>query len=360
MSLLGVLFAGGGSRRFGAPKALARLHGRPLWAFGVDALRPCGRGVVALANDPAVARALPVETRSDVRQGQGPMGGLETALLWAQETSSAGALILGCDMPWVGQGPVTAILEEWDAEGVVSVEADGRWGFEPLCSAVPTSALEEVSRRLDEGALELGGALSAMGPRILPSRADWSDAFRSVNRPSDLPPPTVAVVGNKKSGKTTVAVALIAELERRGRRVMSAKHGHHFRLDAEGTDSWRHRHEGRAERVLLAGPEGFALQGSWGDAGEPDLEVLGCSHLAGAELIIAEGFRTSRVPKVEVWRRRAQPEPAIDPDRTVEAGVFVRVTDEPDAMSPVPTLDADAQDLAAQLADLVEARLFGS
>ncbi|MDH3222267.1 MAG: NTP transferase domain-containing protein, partial [Gemmatimonadota bacterium] len=142
MSLLGVLFAGGESRRFGGAKALARLHGRPLWAFGVDALRPCGR-VVALANDPAVARALAVETRPDVRQGRGPLGGLETALLWARETGSAGALILGCDMPWVGQGPVSAILAAWDGKGVVSIEADGRWGLEPMCSAVPVSALRD-------------------------------------------------------------------------------------------------------------------------------------------------------------------------------------------------------------------------
>ncbi|NNM31905.1 MAG: NTP transferase domain-containing protein, partial [Gemmatimonadetes bacterium] len=55
MKLLGVRLAGGSSRRFGSPKALARLHGTPLWSLGLDALKPCDGGVVAIANEPEVA-----------------------------------------------------------------------------------------------------------------------------------------------------------------------------------------------------------------------------------------------------------------------------------------------------------------
>ena len=45
---------------------------------------------------------------------------------------------------------------------------------------------------------------------------------------------------------------------------MSVKHGHHHDIDTEGTDSWRLRHEGGAEKVVLAGPEGIAVMGIWG------------------------------------------------------------------------------------------------
>ena len=36
----------------------------------------------------------------------------------------------------------------------------------------------------------------------------------------------ISVIGRKNAGKTTLTVALAAELVRRGRRVMTIKHGH--------------------------------------------------------------------------------------------------------------------------------------
>ena len=112
---------------------------------------------------------------------------------------------------------------------------------------------------------------------------------------SDLPP-VLAVVGYKNSGKTTLVVRLVSELTRRGHRVMTVKHGHGFELDTEGTDSWRHRHEGGAERVVMAGPEDLAVLGRWGSDGEPPLLELVGRFLRDADIVIAEGFKHSAVP----------------------------------------------------------------
>ena len=76
-----------------------------------------------------------------------------------------------------------------------------------------------------------------------------------------MTPPVVCIVGKKKSGKTATVVGLVSELARRGHRVMTAKHGHGFELDTEGTDSWRHRHEGGAHRVVMAAPDQIAVMG---------------------------------------------------------------------------------------------------
>jgi molybdopterin-guanine dinucleotide biosynthesis protein B len=177
--------------------------------------------------------------------------------------------------------------------------------------------------------------------------------------PSSAPlPPIVAIVGNKKSGKTTVTVGLLAELSARGHLVMSVKHGHHFRLDREGTDSWRHRHEGGAERVVLAGPDEVAVTGGWGGDGEPSLREIVRRYLADAEIVVAEGFRAEPVHRIEIYRSGVHPDPitrpeAIDPDRQIAV-----VTDRSDLPWPVPVLDPDRPDLPARLADLVEARLL--
>jgi molybdopterin-guanine dinucleotide biosynthesis adapter protein len=57
--------------------------------------------------------------------------------------------------------------------------------------------------------------------------------------PHRVMPPLVTVVGKKHSGKTTTVVQLAAELHRRGRRVMTIKHGSHtFNIDPS-TSAWR-------------------------------------------------------------------------------------------------------------------------
>ena len=73
-------------------------------------------------------------------------------------------------------------------------------------------------------------------------------------------PPMVAIIGRKHHGKTTLAVRLAAELHDRGHRVMTIKHGTHtFNIDPSTTDTYRHYHEGHAERVAMVSPDKFAL-----------------------------------------------------------------------------------------------------
>ena len=55
----------------------------------------------------------------------------------------------------------------------------------------------------------------------------------------------VSVIGRKDAGKTTLLIALAREFKRQGKRVMTIKHASHPAvLDHEGTDTWRHFHEG--------------------------------------------------------------------------------------------------------------------
>ena len=84
-------------------------------------------------------------------------------------------------------------------------------------------------------------------------------------------PPMVAVIGKKHSGKTTLTVRLCAELHRRGHRVMTIKHGSHtFNIDPSTTDTYRHYHEGSAERVAMAAPDKFALIVRWSEEIGPE------------------------------------------------------------------------------------------
>jgi len=172
-------------------------------------------------------------------------------------------------------------------------------------------------------------------------------------------PPIVCVIGKKKSGKTLTAVGLVRELARRGHRVMSAKHGHHFDLDTEGKDSWRHRHEAGAERVVVAGPDDLAVLGGWDSRGERPLEELVARYLADGDIVVAEGFKTSAAPKIEVYRRAAHAEPIYGSDPERDAGYLAILTDVVGFDAGVPVLDIDDPHRFHRLSDLVEERFFG-
>jgi molybdopterin-guanine dinucleotide biosynthesis protein B len=135
---------------------------------------------------------------------------------------------------------------------------------------------------------------------------------------------------------------------------MSAKHGHRFELDHEGTDSWRHRHEGGAARVATSGPAGVAVMGEWGRAGEEPLEALVTRYLADADIVVAEGFKTSSARKIEVYRRAAHEEPLYGADAERDATYLAVLTDVPGFDAHVPVLDVDDPERFRVLADLVE------
>lgn len=358
MSLLGAILAGGGSRRFGSPKTVARLHGTPLWKVAAERLGAVCDEVVAIVNHPQVAQQVAVETLPDRRPLVGPLGGIDAALARALPDGHEAVLVLAVDMPWVTAGALRRLVDAWREGGRVTLPRAGTpWGFHPLCGIYPLGTLDPLTDALARRRLESGAFARSLDPAVVDTGLAPHD-FRSVNRRADLPPPALSIIGNKKSGKTTLAVSVIAELAGRGRRVMSVKHGHHFRLDTRGTDSWRHRHEGRAERVLLAGPSDFALMGDWGPEEEPSPDLLLGRHLGDAEIVVVEGFRDSALPKVEIFRADAQPEPVIPPEEARARRVLAVVTDRPGLPWSVPVIEADGPQVAGQVADIAEGHLL--
>lgn len=118
----------------------------------------------------------------------------------------------------------------------------------------------------------------------------------------------LGIVGRKHAGKTTLVVRLCAELARRGHRVMTLKHGSHtFNLDPAATDTYRHYHEGGAERVAMASPDKFALVERWSVERSPE-QIVG-EHLADADIVLCEGYKAHPMPKVEIHRAGAHPAP---------------------------------------------------
>lgn len=166
-------------------------------------------------------------------------------------------------------------------------------------------------------------------------------------------PPMVTVVGRKHSGKTTLVVRLAAELHRRGHRVSTLKHGSHtFNLDPATTDTYRHYHEGHAERVAMASPDKFALVERWSEELPP--EEIARRYLADADVVVCEGFKASAIPKIEVFRPAAHAAMLYELGTPRSAEWRAIVTDAPALEADVPVLHFSDPDWLATLATLVE------
>lgn len=121
----------------------------------------------------------------------------------------------------------------------------------------------------------------------------------------------ISIVGKKNCGKTTMVVALAMEFGRRGYAVATLKHGTHpANLDAEGTDTWRHFHQGKAQRTLIESPEGRVYFERTESQADPI--ALAQRFMLGTDIIIAEGFSDSDLPKIEVFRSAVHDKPRYD------------------------------------------------
>ncbi|MFW5951113.1 MAG: molybdenum cofactor guanylyltransferase, partial [Gemmatimonadota bacterium] len=103
----GVILAGGQSRRYGSPKALAEVGGARIIDRVRTALERTTTDVVLSANEPELFQDLGLPTFPDARPGLGPLAGIYTALLRAREAGRPGILVVACDMPF----PCEPLLE---------------------------------------------------------------------------------------------------------------------------------------------------------------------------------------------------------------------------------------------------------
>ncbi len=160
---------------------------------------------------------------------------------------------------------------------------------------------------------------------------------------------TVAFVARSGTGKTTLLEKLIPELKRRGYRVGAIKHdAHRFEIDHPGKDSYRLAAAG-ADTTLITSPGKLALVRK--HAASPPVEEIVATYFADADIVLAEGFRRTTLPRIEVRRKeRGGDVPIPAADRLL---VAVASDEALDLGVPVFRLDD-----AAGIADFLEATVI--
>jgi molybdopterin-guanine dinucleotide biosynthesis protein B len=115
--------------------------------------------------------------------------------------------------------------------------------------------------------------------------------------------PIVAVVGSRKSGKTTTVETLVRGLTEKGYRVGTAKHvpEDDFTIDTKGKDTWRHAKAGAHTVASIARNEIAVIKKI--DTTNYSLKKIVEEYQDEVDVIILEGFsklteRDPHVPKI--------------------------------------------------------------
>lgn len=187
--VIGVVLAGGESRRMGRDKTAIRVDGETLVDAAVRRLRTVTADVLVADRGRELSRLAPSVVDGP---GRGPAAGLLGA---AAARPGRALLALACDLPRVPTA-LLAFLARQTGDWIVPVSglpADGRSRLEPLCALYRPGALCALAARVGRGDLSLHGLtevegldVRALGAVELEPFGDPRDIFLNLNHPSDL------------------------------------------------------------------------------------------------------------------------------------------------------------------------------
>lgn len=178
----GAVLAGGESRRMGRDKALIEIEGRPLLQVAVGALAEAGlHPIVVVGGDEEALRALGHDYVGDLHPGEGPLGGIISALTAVPNDTM---MILSCDLTDASPIAVSSVLGALgDADAAVPV-VDGRAQW--LHSAWRRRSLPRLEAAFAAGHRSVAAGAEALRvSRILDGDPCW---YHDADTPDDLPP----------------------------------------------------------------------------------------------------------------------------------------------------------------------------
>ncbi len=160
--VVGIILAGGESRRMGSDKALVEVGGRPMAGWVAEAMAGFDK-VVMVGRRRGVAG---LEAIPDLQPGPaGPLNGLQTAL----DVFRSPVVAVAVDQPLVRSGTLER-LAEWAATNQTAVCVDER--PQVTCAAYSADCLDEATR-----VLRSGGSIQQMLRSVPWTRLDrkvWS------------------------------------------------------------------------------------------------------------------------------------------------------------------------------------------
>ena len=185
------IFVGGRSRRMGVPKGRLRVRDGTMTIL--EALATCGDGAgltPILVGDASPYRDLltALPRVHDDPEGTGPIGGLHSALKWAQANGGTHVVAVACDMPDVTADLLQMLREHPSRAPILASRVDENSPWEPMLARYrPAALLPTLRQAISEGCRSFQNLFSRTEVELLEltpaQRRSWVDW----DAPGDLP-----------------------------------------------------------------------------------------------------------------------------------------------------------------------------
>lgn len=180
-ALLGVIIAGGASRRMGGgDKFLLSLCGTKILDHVINRLSPQVDSLILNTNHEKLDTSL--EVVPDLIKDAGPLGGLYTALKLAKQRGYSKIVTVPADTPFIPDDFVTR-LYACSASSVVVAKSHGQ--IHPVLGLWDVDLVDDVERSLKKGERKMMSWIEKHSP----SQVNWTDApdpFFNINTSEDL------------------------------------------------------------------------------------------------------------------------------------------------------------------------------
>lgn len=157
----GAVLVGGRSTRMGTDKALVRIEGVAMAMRVATAMSAAGaHDVVAVGGDEESLRGLGLRTIADATPGEGPLGGILSALGAATEPI---VVVTACDMPWIEAAQIVPLVEALaDAKDCVVAVSAAEGHLQPLHAAWRVDAIGGLRTIFENGERAPRRAIAAL------------------------------------------------------------------------------------------------------------------------------------------------------------------------------------------------------
>lgn len=174
------MLVGGRSFRMGRDKALLPFRGTSM-AQWVAREVVHAAGSAFLIGDPGRYGALGYPVVPDGWPGEGPLGGILTAL---RHTTAPWNLIVACDMPGLTRAFLRSLLAAAERNGATTLPVGPSGDLEPLCAVWRRDSLAAVETAFSAGVRKVAEALEGFRLAVYPVAE--VEFFQNVNTPEDL------------------------------------------------------------------------------------------------------------------------------------------------------------------------------
>lgn len=183
--ILGVILAGGKSRRFGAPKAFAKINDQPFYTYSLQAIQPLTNSQVVVTSvalkDWFIKENMNAAILTDYQRfaGEGPLAGLYTAMEWKQ---ADWYVTVPIDVPYIESWVFEVLLDYTKIQTQAIIPTASR--MHPLIAVYHHSVKKKLEENLGKGKRSVRELLERIEVTYVPIEDD--QPFININSQIDF------------------------------------------------------------------------------------------------------------------------------------------------------------------------------